>query len=73
LVPAARYVTQTNDASGRLEPFDAATLKAIYQDDADYAARIRAAAEWAEAAGLILPRHRDHYVARSAGGPVPFY
>jgi len=73
LVPAARYVTQTNDASGRLEPFAAATLKAIYQDDADYAARIRAAAEWAEAAGLILPRHRDHYVARSAGGPVPFY
>lgn len=73
LVPAARYVTQTNDASGRLEPFDAATLKAIYQDDADYTARIRAAAEWAESAGLILPRHRDHYIARSAGGPVPFY
>lgn len=73
LVPAARYVTQTNDASGRLEPFDAATLKAIYNDDADYAARIRAAAEWAEVAGLILPRHRDHYVARSAGGPVSFY
>lgn len=73
LVPAARYVTQTNDASGRLEPFDAATLKAIYRDDADYAARIRAAAEWADAAGLILPRHRDHYIARSASGPVAYY
>ncbi|HMO75712.1 MAG TPA: alpha/beta hydrolase domain-containing protein [Sphingopyxis sp.] len=73
MVPAARFVTQTNDASGRLEPFDAATLWAIYKDDADYAARIRAAAEWAEAAGLILPRRRDEYIAKSARGPVPFY
>lgn len=73
MVPTARYVTQTNNAAGRLDPFDAATLKAIYKDDADYAARIGAAADWAVAAGLILPRRRDHYIARSAGGPVPFY
>ncbi|MGB3848130.1 MAG: alpha/beta hydrolase domain-containing protein [Sphingopyxis sp.] len=73
MVPAARYVTQTNDAAGRLESFDAATLKAIYQDDADYAARIAAAADWALEAGLILSRHRDHYIAKSAGGPTPFY
>ncbi|MEZ5707960.1 MAG: alpha/beta hydrolase domain-containing protein [Blastomonas sp.] len=73
IAPAARYVTQTNNASGRLEPFDDATLKAVYRDDADYAERIRAAAQWAEAVGLILPRHRDHYIARSANGPVPWY
>jgi hypothetical protein len=73
LAPAATYVTQTNDAAGRLEPFDAATLKAIYRDDADYAARIRAAADWAVAAGLILPRRRDDYIAKSASGPLPSY
>jgi hypothetical protein len=73
LAPAATYVTQTTDAAGRLEPFDAATLKAIYRDDADYAARIRAAADWAVAAGLILPRRRDDYIAKSASGPLPSY
>ncbi|MCK9545056.1 MAG: hypothetical protein M0R03_23820 [Novosphingobium sp.] len=59
--------------AGRFEPFDAETLQAIYKDDADYAARIKAAAQWADAAGLILPRHRDRYIEKSAGGPVPFY
>jgi len=73
VAPAAKYVTQTNDAAGRLEPFDAETLKAIYSNEADYAARIKEAAEWAEAAGLILPRHRDAYIAKAAGGPVPYY
>ncbi len=73
VAPAARYVTQTNDAAGRLEPFDAVTLKAIYPTDADYAARIKAAAEWAAAAGLILPRRSDDYIAKSADGPVSFY
>lgn len=69
LAPVAKYVTQTNSASGRLEPFDAATLRSIYRDDADYAGRIKAAAEWAEAAGLILPRRTQEYIAKSAGGP----
>ncbi|AMU92018.1 hypothetical protein ATM17_23680 [Sphingopyxis macrogoltabida] len=73
VAPTVKYITQTNDAAGRLEPFDAATLKAIYPADADYAARIRAAADWAVAAGLILPRHRDAYIAKSAAGPVPYY
>lgn len=73
VAPVAKYVTQTNSASGRLEPFDRTTLKRIYRDDADYAARIKAAAEWAQGAGLILPRRAQEYVAKSAAGPNLVY
>ena len=60
----------TNDFSGRLRgsnrPFDAATLDALYGDEATYLARFRAAAESAVKAGVLRPREVELQTAEAA-------
>ncbi|MFC3079960.1 alpha/beta hydrolase domain-containing protein [Phenylobacterium terrae] len=60
----------TDDFSGRLrgssKPFDAATLEALYGDEAGYLARFRQAASAAVAAGVLLPRDVEPAVEEAA-------
>ena len=61
----------TNDFSGRLrgsnKPFSAATLAALYGNEAGYLARFRAAADAAVKAGVLLARDVEPAVAEAAG------
>jgi hypothetical protein len=60
----------TDDFAGRLRgsnrPFDAATLTALYGDEAGYLARFREAAAAAVAAGVMMPRDVEPAVAEAA-------
>ena len=60
----------TNDFSSRLRgsnrPFDAATLDALYGDEATYLARFRTAAESAVKAGVLRPREVELQTAEAA-------
>ncbi|MDO9247262.1 MAG: alpha/beta hydrolase domain-containing protein [Phenylobacterium sp.] len=60
----------SDDFSGRLRgsnrPFDAATLDALYGDEAGYLARFRQAAAAAVAAGVMMPRDVEPAVAEAA-------
>jgi len=60
----------SDDFAGRLRgsnrPFDAATLDALYGDEAGYLARFREAAAAAVSAGVLMPRDVDPAVAEAA-------
>ncbi|MGA0601348.1 alpha/beta hydrolase domain-containing protein [Caulobacter sp. KR2-114] len=60
----------SDDFAGRLRgsnrPFDAATLDALYGDEAGYLTRFRAAAEAAVAAGVLMPRDVAPALAEAA-------
>lgn len=60
----------TEDFSGRLRgsnrPFDGATLKALYGDEANYLELFREAAQAAIGAGVMMPRDLEPAVAEAA-------
>ena len=74
-VPIARYLGSNpnipGDPAGVTEPFSAEKLKALYPTHADYVAKVKAAAEAAEKAGVILARCRARYVKKAEAEKVP--
>ena len=56
---------------GSYEPFDAATLKALYPDAATYVAAVKKSAEQNVAAGYILPKAAEELVRAAENANVP--
>jgi hypothetical protein len=56
---------------GHSEPFDAATLAALYADHADYVGRFSDAARAAVEAGVISKADADSLIAEAEAAPVP--
>jgi hypothetical protein len=56
---------------GHSEPFDAATLAALYADHADYVGRFSDAARAAVEAGVLSRADADSLIAEAAAAPVP--
>jgi hypothetical protein len=75
VVPVARYQGLDDrpgggGLSGLTEPFPAGVLAKLYPDRAAYVAQVRAAAQAAEAAGVILPYQTKAYVGEAERAPI---
>ncbi len=71
--PIAQYVGSSKDSAwlGQTYPFARDRLKALFPTHQDYVARVKAAAERALKAGVILPYRVDEYVAQAQAAAVP--
>ncbi|GIP59540.1 alpha/beta hydrolase domain-containing protein [Paenibacillus woosongensis] len=71
-VPIARYaVSPVYGLGGFTIPFTAEQLKKLYPTHDDYVAKVKAAAEAAEKAGVILPYRADEYIRAAKAAPIP--
>jgi hypothetical protein len=71
-VPIATYLGDSGCfLSGSTEPFDAATLNALYADHDDYVSKMESAAAAAVAAGAMLQPDADDLLRRARAGDVP--
>ncbi|MFT3723345.1 MAG: alpha/beta hydrolase domain-containing protein [Hyphomonadaceae bacterium] len=72
-VPIAKYVGSTADSaySGQTFPFTPEQLKRLYPTRQDYVAKVKAAAERALKAGVILPYRVQQYVAQAEMAGIP--
>jgi hypothetical protein len=71
--PIARYVGSSKDSAwlGQTFPFTGDQLKRLYPSHQDYVARVKAAAERALTAGVILPYRAEQYVAQAQAAAIP--
>jgi hypothetical protein len=70
-VPVATYRGEFwNSPSGHTEPFDPATLAALYPSHDTYVTKMRAAAGAVTAGGFMLPADRDEWMRRVAASPI---
>jgi Alpha/beta hydrolase domain len=70
-VPVATYRGEFWDSpGGHTEPFDPATLAALYPSHDTYVTKMRAAADAAVAGGFLLPADRDEWMRRVAASPI---
>ncbi|MDR0876545.1 MAG: hypothetical protein LBN21_00715, partial [Treponema sp.] len=71
-VPIAQYVGNPLIAlAGFTIPFSPEKIKRLYPTHDDYVAKVKAAAEAARDAGVILQRTVDDYVKRAQAAPIP--
>ncbi|GAA4860397.1 alpha/beta hydrolase domain-containing protein [Paenibacillus vulneris] len=71
-VPIARYaVSPFYGLGGYTIPFTTEELKKLYPTHDDYVAKVTAAAESAEKAGIILPYRKDDYIRAAQAAPIP--
>jgi hypothetical protein len=71
-VPIAQYIGgPTLGLAGFTVPFSPEKLKRLYPAHADYVAKVKAAAEAARDAGVILQRTVDDYIKRAEAAPIP--
>jgi hypothetical protein len=71
-VPIAQYIGNPMLAlAGFTIPFSPEKLKRLYPTHDDYVAKVKAAAEAARDAGVILQRTVDDYIKRAEAAPIP--
>lgn len=71
--PVATYHGMDDHGSigGETIPFPPEELKTLYPTHADYVAKVKAAADRAVAAGVILPARGVKYIADAEAAPIP--
>jgi hypothetical protein len=72
-VPIAQTLGSTKDSAwlGQTFPFDHERLKSLYPTHQAYVAQVKAAAERALKAGVILPYRVEQYIAQAQAAPIP--
>lgn len=71
--PIAQYLGSSKDSQwlGQTFPFTRERLKSLYPTHQDYVAKVKAAAEQALKAGVILPYRAEQYIAQAQAAGVP--